>query len=218
MPGHLTDVLQIGSNSTRTMRQVSGIRAVGGANGTPLYLHFPQNPGPWEWVFPFTYGFMLPMPQGLTVVEVTSKDTPPGYSPAPTTTLLASLVGLEDPQPPEPGILQATVNLKTAFVNSDIGNNVAATIIGGVAGQTITIFTATAQVTNDTPANQQATNFVDQHNVFVLSFRTSGSVGASQGIAYPGGLQLTPGDPLTVSVGTGGSGMQIGATFTYTQK
>jgi len=43
-------------------------------------------------------------------------------------------------------------------------------------------------------------------------------VGASQGIAYPGGLQLTPGDPLTVSVGTGGSGMQIGATFTYTQK
>lgn len=112
MAGIQTDVLKLGSNQTKTMRQASGIGAVGGSNPTPLYIHFPLLLGPFEWVFPYTYGFMYPLPPGVTSLVATTRDVPPGYSAAPATSLTAYLVGYDDAQAYSPGQGIASTNIR----------------------------------------------------------------------------------------------------------
>lgn len=84
----------------RTLSEPSRIRSVGGDNGTKFYLRFLDMPPGQQWVFPFTYGFMLQLP--LTVsgpVRVTANETPPGFPPAAVDTTAASITAFDESLP-----------------------------------------------------------------------------------------------------------------------
>lgn len=52
----------IAQSSLVTINDPLPLAAVGGDNATPFYLYFPLMPPGLQWVFPFTYGFLYPLP------------------------------------------------------------------------------------------------------------------------------------------------------------
>jgi hypothetical protein len=67
------DIYQIAQNTKTTIGRPRPLAAIGGDNGTPFYIKFPGMPPGLQWVFPFTYGFLYPMPAiGVAPVLVDS--------------------------------------------------------------------------------------------------------------------------------------------------
>src|SRR6266849_4206576 len=53
------------------------IRSVGVTNLTPFFIHFPNNPGAFQWILPGTLGAVIPIAGGQPV-RVNSIDIPAG--------------------------------------------------------------------------------------------------------------------------------------------
>lgn len=87
----LADPYTINQGQAISITAPMPLAAVGGDNPTAFYLHFPLMPDGMRWVFPFTYGFLYPLPVPIdTPFPVRADLTPPDYPPAPPAQLTAA--------------------------------------------------------------------------------------------------------------------------------
>lgn len=111
--------LSIGANDPgRNIPAVSQLIAVGGTNGTPFWLHVVGTAVGFEWVPPFTVGFMYPFPNPVTSVLLRTDQLPPWQSGVAnlTSKLTASVSGVayvpgEPPPTYQSGIQIASINI-----------------------------------------------------------------------------------------------------------
>lgn len=141
---------QLAQNDVKSISNPSRITAIGGDNGTEFNLFFPSMPPGQQWVFPFTYGFMLIIDAPMTgvAVKVDASQIPAGSLTPPVTTRVANLCAYDTEQIPSPGVFApsgAYTNTPWAAPNQlpvfgqrvGIGTTV---LIAAVAGKTLYIF------------------------------------------------------------------------------
>ena len=87
----------LAQGDVKPLANPQSIASVGGDNGTAFYLFFREMPSGYQWVPPFTFGFMYTMhPPGFCSVDTTK--LPPWDSVAKTDTKLANIVAYDHPQ------------------------------------------------------------------------------------------------------------------------
>lgn len=164
----------IGQVSDLTIGLPKPLVTIAGDNPTAFYLHFPALAPGQQWVFPYTYGFSFPLPAATPTINVTSRDTPPGFPTAPTDTTQASLVAYDYALPYSPGVRLATGSGWTA-----VGSK---TLAAG--SDTFTSLTVPPTSKTMAVAIEGAGNFVTNLQV----------VGATTGTVYqPGATQFSNG-------------------------
>ena len=124
----------------------ASIRAVAVTNLTPFPIHFPDNPAPFAWVLPNTYGAVIPVaPQGS--VRINTRDAIPGITVPSGSALLAQLTVFEQPLPYSPGVPYGQAPALTpnqapvALIQVILPVAAAFTVVIGLAGQNIYLFT-----------------------------------------------------------------------------
>lgn len=140
---------QIAQNEVKSVSNPARITAIGGDNATEFNLFFPDmNPGS-QWVFPFTYGFMLVVDSpGYRPITVDASKTPVGGQTPPVTSKSANLVAYNTEQQFNPGLVSAggspalSPNKAPANINlqSGLGIGASLVIIPAVLGQRVYLF------------------------------------------------------------------------------
>lgn len=141
---------QLAQGDVKSISNPARITAIGGDNGTEFNLFFPGMPAGQQWVFPFTYGFMLIMDAPATgvAVKIDTTQIPVGSLTPPATTKMANLVAYDTDQIPSPGVFApsgAYTNTPWVAPNQTpvFGQRAGAgsvALIAAVAGKTIYMF------------------------------------------------------------------------------
>lgn len=208
MPGRSLP-FQLGQSSTAIKNSTGWPAAsIAGDNPTPGYVHIPGGMPGWQWVFPFTYGFVYPIrPASMAPVTFTTKDTPPGFPPAQAYTSQAMLALLEDALPPSPGTRAQGSQGPVQYLGS-------IAFVGGQSSNSPTVppGTVSLMVRNLGPS---ITGFRVSGNVTNNQYWPAGGAGAAtfttgSNIVFPFDSAR---DPVAVMQGNNNSTLEVSAFF-----
>jgi hypothetical protein len=210
------EIYQVLQNRKITVGRPRPLAAIGGDNGTPFYIKFPGMPPGLQWVFPFTYGFLYPMPAvGVAPVLVDSSLFPPNSQAPPVGTAIAMLAGWGvGAVPPafSPGVSSAGATLVRWNIS----------LAAPTGSQAIAVRAASPGVTHiadsawfslsqaAAAASAPQASILDGGNVLATGIlAVMGTLGDHQSQALGPGLNYrgTPGNSMTILFNAGNAGV-----------